>query len=1070
MDLVRLTGDTRPPLESVVDGSRTRTPHSRRTWGSVLTMLAVLVLGELVVTPPSIAHAATTPTLLGEQQWYKLLPHTLSDSSDLAVNVASGDLVVHSRELHILGTGLSLSLDRYYNSEATSTGLFGTWSLGTASDVSLIPGSTVTYTGPTGFQAQFASNGAGGYKQAPGVNATLSPNPTTGACTGFAYVLTFNKSGERYCFDSTGKFQKDADRNGDAIVFGYTAGQLTNITDTQGRVVSVTYGTTGSIQRLTDSTGRYTAHTYTTSNQLYKYTDASGMQTIYSYNTSGLLSEIQDPLGNETTFTYSVDNRHIATITYVTNNTKGTGPTWQYTYNTNETTVTDPNLNQTQYNYDSSGHVTSVVDANGHSQASTYTTNDDAQILTDGLTQVSNLNYDTTNNLTSIQAPASAAGQSRATYSATYTAPGQTYLPSSTTDPQANCQSYTYDASGNLANVYAGQASPCSGLTGGAHYTNAYQGDGTTNCGAKAGELCTSTDPKGNVVTYGYDSNGNVTSIRPPSPLGSTLIAPDALSRAQMVTDGKSQLTTYTFDAIDRITQIMFNGTTTCATGSTCIKYVYDGDGNLTRRVDNTGTTNFYYDGLNRLTTESIPGGGAACAGSSPAGITFAYDGASNLTSYCDSGGMITYGHDPANNMTSLAEPTGSCMAPVSLCTTFGYNNNNERTSTVFPGDAEFDVTYDNAGNVKSTIGKNSAGTILTSFTYTYNRSTADTTLRQTMVEADPQATATTTYAYDRSNRVTSAATSPGTTLSYSYDADGNRCSVTTACTNTYTYNAANELTASPGVANYFFDGNGNETGNSVGASFTYNSKNQATALTDNGKTLSSVSYADVGQAQRTAAGSTSYASSPFGVQIATTGSSSTYYTRDSQGNLIGERTPDGSHWYYLKDASDSIVGVTGPTGLNIGTGDRYLYDPFGNMTLDTGAVNNVWGFAGGATDTTGLVKFGTRYYDPSTGRWTQQDPIGGSIANPATVDRYPYSANDPTNSADPTGTCDVQLLLEGIDLAAEALGAAGVGIAVAIVGAPSIVAIPLGIVIIVAGTGSLGFAAYEEFAASGCF
>lgn len=47
-------------------------------------------------------------------------------------------------------------------------------------------------------------------------------------------------------------------------------------------------------------------------------------------------------------------------------------------------------------------------------------------------------------------------------------------------------------------------------------------------------------------------------------------------------------------------------------------------------------------------------------------------------------------------------------------------------------------------------------------------------------------------------------------------------------------------------------------------------------------------------------------------------------------------------------------------------------------MTLNTGVVNNVWSFAGGYLDLTGLHKFGARHYDAAMGRWTQQDPIGG--------------------------------------------------------------------------------------------
>ena len=52
----------------------------------------------------------------------------------------------------------------------------------------------------------------------------------------------------------------------------------------------------------------------------------------------------------------------------------------------------------------------------------------------------------------------------------------------------------------------------------------------------------------------------------------------------------------------------------------------------------------------------------------------------------------------------------------------------------------------------------------------------------------------------------------------------------------------------------------------------------------------------------------------------------------------------------------------------------------------------------------TGLYKFGIRYYDPTLGRWTQQDPLGGSLFDPSTGNRYAYTNDDPTNLTDPTG------------------------------------------------------------------
>ena len=76
------------------------------------------------------------------------------------------------------------------------------------------------------------------------------------------------------------------------------------------------------------------------------------------------------------------------------------------------------------------------------------------------------------------------------------------------------------------------------------------------------------------------------------------------------------------------------------------VAYTYDADGNLTQRVDNTGTTKWVYDALNRVTKEELPSGSDACSGSSPAGITYGYDTASNLTSMCNAQGTTSYTYD----------------------------------------------------------------------------------------------------------------------------------------------------------------------------------------------------------------------------------------------------------------------------------------------------------------------------------------------------------------------------------------------------------------------------------------
>jgi RHS repeat-associated protein len=218
-----------------------------------------------------------------------------------------------------------------------------------------------------------------------------------------------------------------------------------------------------------------------------------------------------------------------------------------------------------------------------------------------------------------------------------------------------------------------------------------------------------------------------------------------------------------------------------------------------------------------------------------------------------------------------------------------------------------------------------------------------------------------------------------------------------------YAGSSSNSCSSAPtGAVTYSFDANGNETGSSTGASLTYNPQNQATAITYGGATLSPLTYSGTGQGMRTAAGPTALDNGSSGVQISTTGGSSTYYLRDGRGNLIGERI-GSSHYYYLKDGSGSIVAVIGGDGLTVG--DRYGYDPYGNTTYRSGSTPNVWGFAGGYTDPTGLVKFGARYYDPLTARWTQLDPATqGRPSGACGCSAYAYANDNPTNNGDPSG------------------------------------------------------------------
>jgi RHS repeat-associated protein len=74
---------------------------------------------------------------------------------------------------------------------------------------------------------------------------------------------------------------------------------------------------------------------------------------------------------------------------------------------------------------------------------------------------------------------------------------------------------------------------------------------------------------------------------------------------------------------------------------------------------------------------------------------------------------------------------------------------------------------------------------------------------------------------------------------------------------------------------------------------------------------------------------------------------------------------------------------------------NTYAYDPYGQTTASTGAINNPFGCAQDVHTATGQVKFGQRLDDPGLGRWSQRD---------SPDNRCGYVGANPVNAIDPSG------------------------------------------------------------------
>jgi RHS repeat-associated protein len=937
--------------------------------------------------------------LLGQQRWYKLETRTMDDRISGGVNAVSGNLVFRQHDLRIAGTaGLNLEVDRYWNSQQPRSSTDNGWRFSVGPDVHLqfFADGSAGYHGVSGSVVGFPLNEGGGFDKPPGFDGTLAKD-------GSNYELTFN-SGEVYVFNPAGQLITDQSPRSTATTISYayrSDGTLATATDSQGRTVSFTYNSAGFLHQISESNGPSTrtwTYFYNGSNQLTSYTDPFNTSpTQYGYNGNGDLSQVTDPAGNVMAIGYtcaSCDKVKTVTMGYGTPQ----AATWTFTYNTGNTVVDDPNSHDTTYYHNGGSgftlnEVNKITDANGHSQPLSYDSNYNVATLTDALGSTTTTGFSTGGDLTGVTLPA-VYGTAGASESWGYSG-SPAHYPAKFTNADSQIYLYGYGSPSDpaLANDLTLLTEP-----NGDQWKYVYYHDGNLN---------TVTDPGNNTTTY-TETGGNITKITPPAPLGATTIVPDGLRRISSITDGKNQLTQFSYDTLDRLATITYQD-------GTFVQYDYTPDDLVSSvQVNKHTVESFGYNPLNQMTSKTV--------GNTT--VQYGFDGAGNLTSFTDANGTVSYFYDPANNLTKLTGPGGTPVVK------FTATEDNQRTSTTFPASAGATATaYDKANrpclivtapsaSIPSPLTCTSAVTgALTSYSYNYQDPSSHADTSRIQAVTNNVTGKTTSYQYRPNGELCWAYTGtsdqgclnpPAGATSYGADPAGNINTVTAnGSTTTLTYNNANELT-SVGSTTYHYDANGNLTTSSNGLAYTYNALNQATSITPPGGANLPLSYTGPGQDQLSQAGLDTLASTLLGVSSKTSGKDTTYYIRDNDGKLVYQQLPSGAKDYYTFDAKGSVTGLINGSGSLAG-GTTYGYDPYGNLTQGQTAVDNPWLFQGQYSlledqgSSFGLYHMGARSYQPGIERWTQQDP-GFSTSSPLDQNLYLFAADDPVNHTDPTG------------------------------------------------------------------
>jgi len=358
----------------------------------------------------------------------------------------------------------------------------------------------------------------------------------------------------------------------------------------------------------------------------------------------------------------------------------------------------------------------------------------------------------------------------------------------------------------------------------------------------------------------------------------------------------------------------------------------------------------------------------------------------------------------------------GSGQTPLRVDLTYNQNEQvatisrySNLAATVTVGTTSY--SYDANHRLTSIQDRNSSGTLIANFTYTYDKADRVTT--------EDLNGSTTTYGYDTLSELTSVATSAGT-QTYSYDANGNPTDTGDVI------GTGNQLT-NDGTWTYTYDNAGNLTEKSQGPSgltwmYTYDNRNEmltAEELSSPGGTVLSLStytydlFGNQLSANQTNGGVTTVTHlaylDPGGnngapVVWAYLNGSNQLVTRELY--LPGQTTPyarissGGTAAWYLTDWEGSVRFMTDNTGA---VQDQITYSGFGAVTNETSPTfGDEYKYTGGRLDpVTGLQVNWWRQYNSATGTWETQDPLGLTQGpNP-----YEYVGNDPTNWTDPTGT-----------------------------------------------------------------
>ncbi|WP_075617981.1 RHS repeat-associated core domain-containing protein [Paenisporosarcina indica] len=482
------------------------------------------------------------------------------------------------------------------------------------------------------------------------------------------------------------------------------------------------------------------------------------------------------------------------------------------------------------------------------------------------------------------------------------------------------------------------------------------------------GNLVSVTMPNGEITRYEYDYLGNVMKVTYPDHTFSSKKF-DESGRMLSKTDINQKSSTYQYDNNDQLIQ------STDRNGNQH-KYVYNNRNWLTK-VDtlkeniivDTVEYEYYLNGARKSMDDAT-------------GLTkYAYNLEGNMLDmvYPD-GKSISYQYDKKGNKKEIVSPFNKKIV-------YEYNEQNLIKKLGVEEDPDL-VTYDYLANGQLQ-NKNQANG-LTSF-YTFNHSNL-TEVKQLSslgevlnngiyqydlnknIEEITAPEEVSSFTYDQLNRVES--NSQGTET-YEYDKKGNRSlldseKLPTIENRTYEYDSNNRLikvTTDESQIEYRYNGDG--------LLYEKESGNQITRYYYDGDVLIAEAAVHNGQSVL----------------------KNHYVTGNDKELLIDAHQ---QLYFYTTDGLENIIELRDETGKSV---NKYRYDMWGNPIITEEEVYNSLHYSGEVwEESTGLQYLRSRWYDPSLGRFLNEDSFEGTFDTPLSLNKYTYVEQNPLIYKDPTG------------------------------------------------------------------